>query len=36
MFRVKPEVVAARPSAFAALYRSADVVVKVLGLDNGS
>ena len=32
MFRVKPEVVAARPAAFAALYRSADVVGKVLGV----
>ena len=33
MFRMKPEVVAARPSAFAALYRSADIVIKVLGVD---
>ena len=33
MFRVKPEVVAARPSAFAALYRSEDVMVKVLGVN---
>lgn len=32
MFRVKPEVVAARPSAFAALYRSEEVMVKVLGV----
>ena len=32
MFRIKPEVVAARPSAFAALYRSEDVMVKILGV----
>ena len=32
MFRVEPRVVAARPAAFAALYRSADIVGKVLGV----
>lgn len=32
MFRVEPRVVAARPTAFAALYRSADIVGKVLGV----
>ena len=32
MFRVQPQVVAARPAAFAALYRSADIVGKVLGV----
>ena len=32
MFRVPTQTVAARPAAFAALYRSADIVGKVLGV----
>lgn len=32
MFRIQPQTVAARPAAFAALYRSADIVSKVLGV----
>ena len=32
MFRVSPQTVATRPAAFAALYRGADIIGKVLGV----